>query len=116
MARLMAAPSAHLLHNVTPFCIVSGLIAALLPLLHLLFPKIEKFLPSGIAFAIGMYVTPNWTLPRVVGALVALIWEKRARDTYGKYMIVVASGFVLGEGLLSIFTAILKSAKVPVWK
>jgi uncharacterized oligopeptide transporter (OPT) family protein len=31
-----------------------------------------------------------------------------------EYMIVTASGFVLGEGIMSIFNVILKSSGVPV--
>ncbi|PRP76763.1 hypothetical protein PROFUN_14888 [Planoprotostelium fungivorum] len=114
MARVLNG--GHLATNVLPFCVVFGVLGGILPLFEL-FPfvpeRYTKFLPSGIAFAIGMYVTPNWTIPRVVGALIEYFWRRRSSSSHGKYMIILASGFVLGEGVTSIITAILKSLQVP---
>ena len=64
--------------------------------------------------AVGMYVAPNWTMARVIGATAALIWLKSNQKSHKNYMIVVASGLVLGEGIFAIVTAILKSFDVPV--
>jgi uncharacterized oligopeptide transporter (OPT) family protein len=75
----------------------------------------KQMLPSGVAMAIGMYVTPNFTLPRVVGALISLGWRRYRAESLDKYMIVAASGLVLGEGIMSILTAVLKTANVSTW-
>ena len=32
--------------------------------------RLAGYLPSGISFGIGMYVTADWTIPRVIGAMV----------------------------------------------
>lgn len=81
---------------------------------------VRKWWPSGIAFAIGIYNTPNFTLMRVIGSVVAeavteaVVRERRRRcrdlpDEAGlrrklnMLAIILASGFVLGEGTLSFF-------------
>eukprot|EP01117_Protostelium_nocturnum_P014751 TRINITY_DN5644_c0_g2_i1.p1 TRINITY_DN5644_c0_g2~~TRINITY_DN5644_c0_g2_i1.p1 ORF type:complete len:389 (-),score=75.38 TRINITY_DN5644_c0_g2_i1:24-1190(-) len=107
-------------HSVIPFCIAFGIIGGLLPIIEALVPvkhkkKIHWILPNGIAFAIGMYITPNWTIPRFIGALINVIWKKGWKQSHLNYMIIVASGFVLGEGMLSILTAGFKAFGIPVW-
>jgi hypothetical protein len=50
-------------HNVLPFCVVAGVLAGLLPVLSLAFPKLEHYLPSGIGFAMGLCVpSPSLSL------------------------------------------------------
>ena len=86
-------------------------------------PRWVSLIPSGIAFAIGMYNLPNFTLARFVGGVVSLWWDwhckKYAGHPSAKYaklgrvfLIIIASGFVLGEGTFSIVNLILKTAKV----
>jgi len=113
MARLVNG--GELAPNVLWFCIACGVIAAILPILSTKYPHYSKWIPSGIAFAIAIYVTPNWTIPRVVGSMVDLVWKKYRPQSYTNFMIIVASGFVLGEGVTSIITAIFKTAGVPMW-
>ncbi|KAF7187991.1 putative oligopeptide transporter [Pseudocercospora fuligena] len=74
--------------------------------------KWVPYIPGGIAVAVGMYNTPSFTLARTVGGLMAwywTIWKKREETP----MIVLASGLILGEGLMSIVNLGLASAKVP---
>eukprot|EP01116_Phalansterium_solitarium_P003425 TRINITY_DN1424_c0_g1_i1.p1 TRINITY_DN1424_c0_g1~~TRINITY_DN1424_c0_g1_i1.p1 ORF type:complete len:663 (-),score=185.50 TRINITY_DN1424_c0_g1_i1:463-2451(-) len=101
-----------LAENVLGFCIGFAVFAGALPLLEL-WPRFCPFLPSGIAFAVAMYVTPNYTIPRVVGGCIQWFWKRRRPESHNKYMIVVASGFVLGEGIVSIVDAVMRSAGVP---
>ncbi|CAK1357711.1 putative oligopeptide transporter [Cercospora beticola] len=71
-----------------------------------------SYIPGGIAVAVGMYNTPSFTLARTVGGVMAwywTVWKKREETP----MIVLASGLILGEGLLSIVNLGLASAKVP---
>ena len=84
----------------------------------------RRFLPQGIAFAIGMYNPPNFTLARVIGGLVGYAWEKycaseddikqlRPYKKIGKtFIIIIASGFVLGEGTFALVNMILHSFEV----
>ncbi|EME83040.1 uncharacterized protein MYCFIDRAFT_215173 [Pseudocercospora fijiensis CIRAD86] len=74
--------------------------------------KWVPYIPGGIAVAVGMYNTPSFTLARTVGGLMAwywTVWKKREETP----MIVLASGLILGEGLMSIVNLGLASAKVP---
>lgn len=64
-------------------------------------------LPSGVAFSVGVLNTPNFSLARLTGGLLAYTYTRRrgthANGALGSVLIiVVASGFVLGEGAASI--------------
>lgn len=61
---------------------------------------------------VGMYNTPPFTLARTVGGLVSCYWRwyRKREDTP---LIVLASGLILGEGLVSILTLLLASLHVP---
>ncbi|KAI9472431.1 MAG: OPT oligopeptide transporter protein-domain-containing protein [Benjaminiella poitrasii] len=91
-----------------------------------------RFIPQGIAFAIGMYNPPNFTLARVLGGLAVYGWTKfcsqptpkqmslwRARiepyRTVGGHVliVIVASGFVLGEGTFAMINMMMCAFNVP---
>ena len=59
-----------------------------------------------------MYNVPSFTLARTVGGLMNWYWStyKRKEETP---VIVLASGLILGEGLLSIINLLLASLEVP---
>ncbi|KAI9501038.1 OPT oligopeptide transporter protein-domain-containing protein [Coemansia spiralis] len=61
-----------------------------------------RWWPSGIAFAVGIYNTPNFTLMRAIGAIMTTV-ESLLRRKIGMLAIILASGFVLGEGTFSFF-------------
>jgi uncharacterized oligopeptide transporter (OPT) family protein len=72
-------------------------------------------LPSMMAVGIGMYIAPNWVLPRAVGGLLAWQWKRQSPVSMERYMLLVASGFVLGEGLASIVNAVARAAGAMPW-
>ena len=39
----------------------------------------EIALPSGIGIAVGMYVSPKWTIPRVIGSMAEQAWFRAHR-------------------------------------
>ncbi|KAL0085569.1 OPT oligopeptide transporter protein-domain-containing protein [Phycomyces blakesleeanus] len=93
----------------------------------------HKYIPQGIAFAIGIYNPPSFTLARVIGGCVSHLWNvycdkldnvkednenlswlDRHRRVAGKVLIViVASGFVLGEGTFAIVNMTMRACNVP---
>ncbi|KAI8093891.1 OPT oligopeptide transporter protein-domain-containing protein [Halteromyces radiatus] len=94
----------------------------------------RRFLPKGIAFAIGIYNPPNFTIARVIGGLMVYGWYnycdaqqtntdiKRKfdrlagpyRDQIGHvFIIIIASGFVLGEGTFAIINMAMQACHVP---
>eukprot|EP01130_Rhizamoeba_saxonica_P001975 TRINITY_DN11794_c0_g1_i1.p1 TRINITY_DN11794_c0_g1~~TRINITY_DN11794_c0_g1_i1.p1 ORF type:complete len:666 (+),score=103.36 TRINITY_DN11794_c0_g1_i1:162-2159(+) len=100
--------------NVFWFALTLGFLGFSLPILSEIFPKQKRYFPSAIAVAVGMYLTPNWTIPRVMGAIIQMVWSRKWPISYDNYMIVVASGLFLGEGVFSIIVAVLSALKVPI--
>lgn len=104
------------------FCMLFGGIFAVISILKNTLSKSSKYnkylvyLPNGVAVGIGIYNTPNFTLARFLGGLLAFCWighvKKHHADQKVK-MVIISSGLVLGEGLLSGFTMLLTSLGVP---
>jgi OPT family oligopeptide transporter len=81
------------------------------------------YLPSGVAFAVGILNTPNFSIARFLGGLVSYWWTRRQQRRQGSstsasassqssskiLIIILASGFVLGEGAGSIVNLFGKS-------
>jgi len=72
----------------------------------------HPYVPGGIAVAVGMYNVPSFTLARAIGGLVNWYWRvyRRREETP---IVVLASGLILGEGVMSICNLILASANAP---
>ncbi len=76
-----------------------------------------KWIPSGVAFAIGFLNTPSFSLARLAGGVIEYTYHTRraSRAEDGDIrLIVVASGFVLGEGVMSVFCLLLRTYGVGV--
>ncbi|KAG2340741.1 OPT superfamily oligopeptide transporter [Suillus weaverae] len=76
-----------------------------------------KWIPSGVAFAIGFLNTPSFSLARLIGGIVEFMYHQRvAKSARGVdiRLIVIASGFVLGEGVISVISLVLKTYGVGV--
>jgi len=77
----------------------------------LLKPYYPAYLPSGIGFAVEMYIGPKCTVPRVIGSLIEQFWLRRDPASHSTLMIVVASRLVLGEGAGAIAVAFYRMFK-----
>ncbi|KAI9485814.1 MAG: OPT oligopeptide transporter protein-domain-containing protein [Benjaminiella poitrasii] len=115
--------------HVIEFIVAFSVIFGVLVLVKEIGPTRWRFyIPQGIAFAIGIYNTPSFTLARVIGGCLCAAWDYYCdhRDSYfidrwcrpykaiGKVaIIIVASGFVLGEGTFAIINMILHALHVP---
>ncbi|KAL4062748.1 OPT oligopeptide transporter protein-domain-containing protein, partial [Scleroderma yunnanense] len=75
-----------------------------------------KWIPSGVAFAIGFLNTPSFSIARLIGGLTEYWYHRRVGKHRGTdiRLIVIASGFVLGEGVISIVLLILRTCGVGV--
>lgn len=65
--------------------------------------------PSGIGIAVGMYVSPKYTIPRVLGSIIEQTWLAINPNSHSSLMVVVASGLVLGEGTAASVTAVIQA-------
>ncbi|RKU44742.1 hypothetical protein DL546_004506 [Coniochaeta pulveracea] len=72
----------------------------------------QAWIPGGIAVAVGIYNVPSFTLARTVGGLLSWWWRSKMgwQETP---LVVLASGFILGEGVMNIATLIMQSLGVP---
>ncbi len=114
MAVLMKRGISALPPTATRAAVGFGAAGVALPLLEaVLPPAAAALLPSGISFGVGMYLTADWTIPRVIGALVEWRWRARDPASHGRHMLMVASGFVLGEGVMSILGLALTAMHAP---
>lgn len=99
------------------FATVFGLISAAKIFCTQRHSGIAKYIPSGVAFAIGFLNTPSFTLARLVGGVIEATWRTRQKSK-GRggdiTLVVIASGFVLGEGIISIVALILRSCGIGV--
>lgn len=98
------------------FAVVAGALWAFLTILRIFaglrYPKLVPYIPGGIAVAVGMYNTPAFTLTRTLGGVFLWIWT-RLHEGEEVRMVVLASGLILGEGIMSIVNLALASARVP---
>lgn len=124
--------------HVSEFVFGFAILFTVLVLLKELYPNKSwsTFIPQGIAFAIGMYNPPAFTLARVIGGLISHYWNRSCdnctdkqedesssrfgailehyRSVGGKvFIIVVASGFVLGEGTFAVVNMTMRAFNVP---
>uniref|UniRef100_A0A6U6KYX8 Oligopeptide transporter n=1 Tax=Odontella aurita TaxID=265563 RepID=A0A6U6KYX8_9STRA len=116
MALLMKDGPGALPRSAVCFAALFAVIGVSLPILEMtLGERRRHWVPSGIAFGIGMYITPDWTIPRVIGAVVESWWHSRNPSGHSLHYLMVASGFVLGDGVMSILALLLKAMQVPTF-
>ncbi|KAK5997386.1 Putative oligopeptide transporter [Cladobotryum mycophilum] len=72
----------------------------------------RHWIPGGIAVAVGMYNVPSFTLARAIGGLLTWYWSNIMKRS-STPLIIIASGFILGEGFLSIINLLMQGLKVP---
>ncbi len=72
----------------------------------------QNLIPGGVAFGVGMYNAPSFTVARAVGGFLYWYYVSRLKKE-PEYMIILAGGLVLGERIVSILNLGLAAAKVP---
>jgi len=95
---------------VKTWCLLCGAaVGIILPLLGVLFPKQQKWIPS--AAGIGLAWTFDWTysLMFFVGAVIGYICEVLMPEKTKEYLFPVASGIIAGGCLMAVAIALLAS-------
>ncbi|CAO3638228.1 unnamed protein product [Cunninghamella echinulata] len=125
----------HVLEYVILFAFLFGIIVILQETKLIEKTIWRKYLPQGMAFAIGMYNPPSFTLARVIGGLLTYYWhhycdqnkedieddddkwrwiDPRYRNKVGKVLIIIiGSGFVLGEGTFALVNMLMHALHIP---
>ncbi|KAK2628017.1 hypothetical protein QTJ16_002663 [Diplocarpon rosae] len=73
--------------------------------------KWHPYIPGGIAVAVGMYNVPSFTLARAIGGFINYYWKSHRRREETP-IVVLASGLILGEGVVSIVNLLLASGGI----
>jgi len=107
VAKLLAN-GIHSLHPTARMGILVGsIIGLIIPLLEKAFPKRSAFIPSATGIGLAMVIPFFNSLSMFIGALIALVLEKKAPKFADKYVIPVSSGLIAGESLMGIAVALL---------
>ena len=100
------------------FSILFGLLSALKVSRSATSRGYTKYIPSGVAFAVGFLNTPSFSIARLIGGVIEYVYRRWYASKEGSggdiRLVVVASGFVLGEGVVSVVTLVLKTFGVGV--
>ncbi|KAA8897116.1 hypothetical protein TRICI_006792 [Trichomonascus ciferrii] len=102
--------------HVDNFAIAFGIIFACLAAIRAIYTDRwwAKLIPSGVAVGVGIYNTPSFTLARFIGGVISAYWMNRYKDHESHVlMIILSSGLVLGEGVMSIFSLIMTALHIP---
>ena len=79
-----------------------GVVGAVLTLAPVLLPKYEKYLPSASAFGLAWVFNWYYGLLFFLGALIALLLERRKPKLAKEFTLPVASGVVAGGSLMGV--------------
>lgn len=112
VAKLLAT-GVDALHPTARIAILcGGLVGIILPILERLFPKSTRFIPSATGLGLSMIVPFFNSLAMFIGALIALILEKKSTLMSERFVVPVASGFIAGESIMGIVVALLGATGV----
>ena len=81
---------------------VGGVVAVPLTLAPVLFPKYQEYLPSASAFGLAWVFPWYYGLLFFLGALIALLLERRKPKLAEEFTLPVASGVVAGGSLMGV--------------
>jgi putative OPT family oligopeptide transporter len=83
-------------------------VGAILIIFDALFGKLGWRRVPPLAVGLGIYLPMGATLPVVIGAIIGHLYEKRVKSEVGERIgVLLASGFIVGEGLLGVANAAL---------
>jgi uncharacterized oligopeptide transporter (OPT) family protein len=86
---------------------VGGALGILIVLVERRQPKARKWIPSATGFGLGFTTPANNTISMFIGALIALMIERRRASDYDGKVVPVGSGFIAGESLIGVLIAAL---------
>jgi OPT family oligopeptide transporter len=82
--------------------VIGTLVGILLPLLSMLLPKYEKWIPSAAGMGLAWTFQWYYSLLFFLGALLAYGFEKKSPERAKEFMFPVASGIIAGGSLMAV--------------
>jgi putative OPT family oligopeptide transporter len=102
LTRGAEAMPAHSFWAVTA-AIIFGIILSILKKV----PKVQNYVPSGLAMGIAFIVPAYYSIAMFFGAMFLVLWKRKSPIGSEQLSFAVASGLVAGEGLMGVVRAIL---------
>jgi uncharacterized oligopeptide transporter (OPT) family protein len=81
---------------------IGGLVGILLPLLGRMFPRQARFIPSAAGLGLAWTFHFFTSLSFFLGALVAMVWQRKRAEQAEEYLFPVASGVIAGGALMGV--------------
>lgn len=81
---------------------IGALAGILLPLLSMLFPKQQKWLPSAAGFGLAWTFHWYYSLLFFLGAVIGYVFEKKSPKKSEEFLFPVASGIIAGGSLMAV--------------
>ncbi|RYO52518.1 hypothetical protein AA0116_g11670 [Alternaria tenuissima] len=90
--------------GVSIFMLGFGMFFVAATILRTLYPNRwwRVFIPSGVSFAVGIFLLPAYTIARTAGGLFTWVWIRRTPSNASSVE-VIGSGLILGEAIASLF-------------
>ena len=97
--------------------LAGGLVGILIPVLERTLPvRFRPFIPSAMGLGLAFVIPFYNTLSIFVGALIAWIFSREAKEFAKSYTIPVASGVIAGESLMGVLVALLGASGSTLYK
>ena len=104
----LLAKGFHTLHPTAQAAIFAGAFLGIaLVLIEKYFPKYKKFIPSPTGLGLAFTTPANNTISMFLGALIALVMEKKNPKLAEDTIVPVSSGLIAGESLMGVLIAAL---------
>jgi OPT family oligopeptide transporter len=100
---------AGLPRGATTLIAVGAAVGVVLVLADRYLPKYRRYIPSATGFGMAFTMPFANTLSMFLGALLALVWEKRDKRGAETFIVPIASGVIAAEGLVAIGMALYRA-------
>jgi OPT family oligopeptide transporter len=112
VAELMAKGLGSMHPSAQVALIAGAVLGIALVLTEKAFPKAKPYIPSATGLGLA-FTTPAYnTISMFVGALIALVLERRRKDLAERTLVPVSSGLIAGESLMAVAIAALAMAGI----
>jgi OPT family oligopeptide transporter len=93
----------------TTLIAVGAAVGVVLVLADRYLPKYRRYIPSATGFGMAFTMPFSNTLSMFLGALLALVWEKRDKRGADTFIVPISSGVIAAEGLVAIALALYRA-------
>lgn len=90
--------------------LIGGTLGIVLAIVEHFYPKSRKYLPSAMGLGLAWVVTFANAFAFLIGAVLAMLWQRVNKKQAESFIVPVASGAIAGESLACAFIAIISAA------